>query len=220
MKALLPFLFLAGAAIAQDSRVVVDNDQVKVLKVEVHPHQKTPPHSHAVSRVMIYLEAGKQSFDYEGGKHSVLEWKAGQALWSPASGTHVAEIVSDKPVTIVEVELKKPGPATAAAPGALDPVKVDPGHYKVEFENDQVRVLRVRVGPHESAPLHEHNRDRVVAYLTPYEARVSTEDGKSDRIEHKAGDVGWGAYARHKEDNLAAQPFELIAVELKAVAAK
>ena len=29
---------------------------------------------------------------------------------------------------------------------AQDPVKVDPKHYKVEFENDQVRVLRIHYG--------------------------------------------------------------------------
>jgi hypothetical protein len=27
---------------------------------------------------------------------------------------------------------------------AQDPVRVDPQHYTVEFENDQVRVLRIR----------------------------------------------------------------------------
>ena len=33
---------------------------------------------------------------------------------------------------------------------AQDAVKVDPQHYKVEFENDQVRVLRIHYGPHEN----------------------------------------------------------------------
>ena len=28
-----------------------------------------------------------------------------------------------------------------------DPVIVDSNHYKVEFENDQVRVLRIKYGP-------------------------------------------------------------------------
>ena len=33
---------------------------------------------------------------------------------------------------------------------AQDAAKVDPKHYKVEFENDQVRVLRISYGPHEN----------------------------------------------------------------------
>ncbi len=38
---------------------------------------------------------------------------------------------------------------TAISAMAQDAVKVDPKHYTVEFENDQVRVLRIRYGPHE-----------------------------------------------------------------------
>jgi hypothetical protein len=28
-----------------------------------------------------------------------------------------------------------------------DPLQVDPKHYAIEFENDRVRVLRVKYGP-------------------------------------------------------------------------
>ncbi len=38
---------------------------------------------------------------------------------------------------------------TAASAMAQDAVKVDPKHYTVEFENDQVRVLRIRYEPRE-----------------------------------------------------------------------
>ena len=37
-----------------------------------------------------------------------------------------------------------------------DPVRVDPKHYKVEVENDQVRVLRIKYGPHEKSVMHGH----------------------------------------------------------------
>jgi hypothetical protein len=55
--------------------------------------------------------------------------------------------------------------AGVGATMAQDPVKVDPKHYKVEFENDQVRVLRVHLGPKESIPLHEHPQC-VLTFLT------------------------------------------------------
>ena len=38
--------------------------------------------------------------------------------------------------------------------GAQDAVAVDPAHHKVEFENDQVRVLRVTIAPGEKTPTH------------------------------------------------------------------
>src|SRR5262245_33399048 len=139
----LPILFAASTAalLAQDSRAVIDNDQVRVLRVTQQPHQKTKLHDHKINRVMIYLQPGKQEFEFPDlKKKSVLTWKAGEAKWSPAAGNHIAEIVSDNPVTIVEVELKKPADAAKKPSGPLDPVKLDPKAYKVLFENPQVRV--------------------------------------------------------------------------------
>ncbi|MFN2500252.1 MAG: hypothetical protein ABR557_14310, partial [Pyrinomonadaceae bacterium] len=45
---------------------------------------------------------------------------------------------------------------TAISVLAQDPVKVDPKHYSVEFENAQVRVLRIKYGPHEKSVMHWH----------------------------------------------------------------
>ena len=46
--------------------------------------------------------------------------------------------------------------AQTAAQKLPDAVTADPKHYTVEFENDIVRVLRVRLGAGESAPSHAH----------------------------------------------------------------
>ncbi len=200
---------------AQTARTVVDNAQVKVLSVNVAPHQKTRLHDHKVNRVMIYLQPGKQTIDYQDGKKTVLSWVAGEAKWSPASGMHIAEITSDQPVTIVEVELKNAGSSAKAGSHALDPLKVDPKHYKMEFENTQVRVFRVKLGPKEAIPLHEHALNRVVTYLTGQKVKVTTVDGKSEVSEHKAGDVSWGGPAKHTEENLSNAPLEVLVVELK-----
>lgn len=200
---------------AQSSETVVDNDQVRVLKVVVSPHQKTRLHDHKINRVMIYLQPGRQTLAYGGGKTTTLNWKAGEVLWSPASGMHVAELVTDQPVTIIEIELKKPGPAAKTALDPLDPLKVDTKHYKVEMENDQVRVIRAKVPGHESIPMHVHARNRVMTYLTDQKFRITTPEGKVDLPVHKAGDVGWSAPTKHKEENLADSTFEVLAVEVK-----
>src|SRR5262245_60319653 len=105
MKHLAASLLSAVALFAQNS-VPIENDKVKVVKVTQTPHVKTRPHKHDMNRVMIYVQPGKQTFDYQGAKpNTAITWKAGEALWSPAAGMHVAEIVSDGPVTIFELEL-------------------------------------------------------------------------------------------------------------------
>ena len=199
---------------AQTSTVPIDNEQVKVVQVNQQPHVKTKLHEHKVNRVMIYLEAGRQTFDYQGGHKVVLNWKAGEPKWSPASGMHIAEIVSDKPVTIVEIELKKPGNPNVSATAPLDPVKVDAQHYTVEFENDQVRVVRVRIPGHATTPVHTHALNRVVTYLTDQNFQV-TADGKAQHVQHKAGEVSWSGPGTHKEENSSDHPFEAIVTELK-----
>ena len=208
------FCLLAAALSAQTSKTAIDNERVKVLQVVVEPHQKTRLHNHTVNRVMIYLQAGRQKFDFEDGKKAVLNWKSGEAKWSPAAGMHIAEITSDAPVTIVEIELKKPGSGKLAA-NALDPLNVGARYYKLEFENNQVRVFRVRIGAHQTTPLHEHTVNRVVTYLTDQNFRITSADGKPKHSEHKAGDVSWGGPGKHKEENLSGNPFEAVVVELK-----
>jgi len=36
-----------------------------------------------------------------------------------------------------------------------DPVKLDPKHYKVEMENDQVRVVRIKYRGREKSVMHQ-----------------------------------------------------------------
>jgi len=214
VKKLLPLLLLLSPLALGQTVTLFENDSVRVLKANAVPHQLGRLHEHAYNRVMIYLDAGTEDLAYEGGKVSKLAWKAGEVEWSPISGKHTSNITSDKAVGIVEIELKKPG-AGGNASGPLDPLKVDPKHYKVEFENAQVRVIRAHLGPGESAPLHEHALNRVVTYLTPQNVKVADPAGKSTVATHKRGEASWGTPTKHTELNLNHELFEVIAVELK-----
>ncbi len=104
---------------------------------------------------------------------------------------------------------------------AQDPVKVDAEHYKVEFENTQVRVLRIHHDPHDRAPMHEHPAG-VVVWLTDSHEKLTLPDGKTQESHTKAGQVSWTAGTKHAVENLSDTPFEVIFVELKpkAVAAQ
>jgi quercetin dioxygenase-like cupin family protein len=163
---------------------------------------------------MVYLTEGGQTVEMEEGGKTEEKWRAGQALWSAAIGRHRVMVSAPKPVTIVEIELRKPGGAGPAL-GELDPLKVDPNHYKVEMENDQVRVVRVRIPAGETAPMHHHARKRVVVYLSDANFEQTGSDGKVVRSSQKAGDVIWSeAEITHREANQGGD-FEGLVVELK-----
>lgn len=102
---------------------------------------------------------------------------------------------------------------------AQDPVKVDPKHYKVELENDQVRVLRITYGPHEKSVMHNHPAGQVI-YLTDAHVKFTLPGGKTQESHAKAGETSWAAAGKHLPENLSDKPLEGILVELKAKPAK
>ena len=95
-----------------------------------------------------------------------------------------------------------------------DPVAVDPKHYKVEMENDQVRVLRISYGPHDKSVMHGHP-DALAVCLTDLHARFALRNGKTEERRAKAGETIWTPAEEHVPENLSATRMELILVELK-----
>ena len=96
----------------------------------------------------------------------------------------------------------------------LDATKVDPKHYKVEFENDQVRMVRIKYGPNEKSVMHEHVSGAVV-FLTDGEGKMTFPDGEQIDNRFEAGTVGWAPGGKHLPENTSDKAHELILVELK-----
>lgn len=103
---------------------------------------------------------------------------------------------------------------TVTPVAAQDAVAADPKHYTVEFENDQVRVLRIKYGPHEKSVMHEHPAN-VAVFLTDIDGKFTMPDGTTADAIMKAGSVQWDAGGKHLPENVSDKPFELILVELK-----
>jgi len=107
----------------------------------------------------------------------------------------------------------------AASAWAQDPVKVDPKHYKVEAENAQVRVLRIRYGAGEKSVMHSHPAS-VAVFLVDGRAKFTFPDGTSQVRDMKAGQTMWSPGETHLPENIGDKPFELVLVELKGTPAK
>jgi quercetin dioxygenase-like cupin family protein len=106
------------------------------------------------------------------------------------------------------------GLLAGAVANAQDPVKVDAKHYKVEFENDSVRVLRITYLAHEKSVMH-HHPNSVAVFLTDGKSQFTLPDGKTQDAPVKAGEVRWTDAGEHQPANVGDKPFELILVELK-----
>ena len=104
--------------------------------------------------------------------------------------------------------------AVAVPALAQDPVKVDSKHYKVEFENSHVRVLRIKYGPHEKSVMHRHP-NAVAIFVTDANGKFTFPNGKTQDFNSKAGQTQWTPAGLHLPENTSDQPFEVIVVELK-----
>ncbi len=102
---------------------------------------------------------------------------------------------------------------------AQDAVKVDPKHYSVVSENDQVRILKVHYGPHEKSVMHSHP-NTVAVFLTDAKGTFTFPEGKKQDFTVKAGDSQYGAAATHLPENTGDAAMDLIVVELKDKSAK
>jgi quercetin dioxygenase-like cupin family protein len=102
---------------------------------------------------------------------------------------------------------------------AQDAAKVDPDHYKVEFENSRVRVLRAKVGPHQKSLMHSHP-DAVIVVLSGGKTKFTLADGKTEEMDLATGDTRWTPAVVHQGENMSDQELEVIVIELKRATAK
>jgi quercetin dioxygenase-like cupin family protein len=109
--------------------------------------------------------------------------------------------------------------AVAAVAFAQDAAKVDSAHYKVEYENAQVRILRFHYGAHEKSVMHSHP-DSVVVFLSDGSVKFTFPDGKTQDASGKAGIASFTPAQVHLPENVGDKPIEGILVELKTNAKK
>jgi quercetin dioxygenase-like cupin family protein len=99
-------------------------------------------------------------------------------------------------------------------PSQNDPTQIDRKHYTIELENEQVRVLRAKYGPHEKSEMHAHPA-LIGVMMTDGHIRMSYPDGRTEEITAKAGDIMNMPATVHLPENLTDEAFEVILIELK-----
>lgn len=107
-------LLLSVSVYAQDpvtiapknyKKVLLENDNVRVLKFEMAPGEVIPWHSHP-NHVMYALSGGKIEITDKGKEPVTMEVKAGDAMYLPAV-THMAKNIGATTIRLVITEIKK-----------------------------------------------------------------------------------------------------------------
>jgi quercetin dioxygenase-like cupin family protein len=101
---------------------------------------------------------------------------------------------------------------------AQDPTKVEPKHYKLDFENDHVQVVNVHYGPHEKSQMHDHPGGVSVS-VSGGHLRFTDQNGKVTEVYAKAGEARWFPPFKHKVENLGDEPYNGVYIGIKSTVA-
>jgi hypothetical protein len=100
-----------------------------------------------------------------------------------------------------------------------DALAADPKHYKLEFENEHMRVLRLTLKADEVSPVHDDLDALFVCIAVGSEKachiRLTRPGGRSQDIHLQAGESRWVYGDTRSEKNLGTQPLEMLIIETK-----
>ena len=203
----------------QHYHLEIENQWTRTFREHMEPHGKLVWHKHPdPGAVVVYMTNQNVRQVLLDGTIRNVQHKRGDVAWWPASA-HESENLADIPFECIQIEPRTP-PGVGLKPfpkEKTDAVIVDPERYRVEFENDLVRVIRVKTGPREKLGMHKHPETfAVIVYLTDQNMQQTLADGGKRENHYKSGQVRYGPKDQaHADENLSDQPFELIRVELK-----
>jgi len=174
-------------------QVSFENEYVRIVNVSIPVGELPDDRPAALPLVRIDLESRKTRY--------VDSWSR-QEFARP----------SDQAVREIWVELKAAPPAKAIA---LDAVRIDPARYKIDFENDKVRVVRLGFAAREKGVMVEHP-PRVLATLSDVSVKLVFQDGKTEERGAPAGVAAWLEGETLQTENASDHPLEVVLIEPKS----
>jgi len=87
------------------SKLIMENDRVRVFNAQFKPGEKAAMHSHP-DHIMYIFNDGKLKLTPSKGKTQELNLKAGQTIWMDAT-THAVENLGKTEFHMLVVELKE-----------------------------------------------------------------------------------------------------------------
>ena len=222
---LLPLIALAGLAETADVEITaepshhlaLENEYVRVFKVEVAPHAATLMHWHRHDYVFVTIGDAQISNEVEGKPPVEVKFADGLTRFAPGNFAHVARDLGDKPFRNVTIELLQDEKGRAGPshwPEDSGEKTFPGGHTKILFVKDGVRVSEVTLDPGATVPSHHHDGPHLLVAVSDLDLR-SDVDGKGPMPGMlKSGDVKWlaGNYT-HTVTNTGKQVARLVTVE-------
>jgi len=183
-----------ASSVADPIQVAFENEYVRIVHVNLAAGELLPKYTPAATPIVT------------------VDLNSGNVQYSDSVSPGDVHRPHDAAVREVRVELKA---APETKPLALDAVRLEPTRFKVVFENDRVRVVRLRFGPHERGVMVSHP-PRVLVTLTDVSVKLLFADGRTDERGAPAGVAAWLDTETLQTENARTEPLEVVLVEPKS----
>ena len=91
------------------TRVVFENEQVRVWEIELQPGEVLPMHHHDLDYVVVSLTGGRTTVRWEDGREETNSSEPGHITWRQAPHAHQLTNAGSDVYRNRMVELKRPG---------------------------------------------------------------------------------------------------------------
>jgi quercetin dioxygenase-like cupin family protein len=197
--------------------LVLENENVRVFKVEVAPDASTLMHRHRHDYVFVTFGEAHVSNGVEGKPPVDVKLADGDTRFVPGNFAHVARNLSDQPFRNVTIELmqdEKLRQAQSHWPEESGEKTFQGRSSKILFVKDGVRVSEVDLEPGAVVPSHHHVAPHLLVALTDLDIRSDIDGMGPMPGKFKSGEVKWllGGYT-HTLTNVGKSAARLITVE-------
>jgi hypothetical protein len=179
---------------AESIQVASENEYVRIVHVNLAAGETLPKYKPAATPTVT------------------VDLNSGDVRYSDSVSPGDSRGSSDAAIREIRVELKS---APEAMPLALDAVRIEPTRFKIVLENDRVRVVRLRFGPHERGVMVSHP-PRVLVTLTDVSVKLLFSDGRTDERGAPAGVAAWLDTETLQTENARTEPLEVVLIEPKS----
>ena len=195
-------------------KVLLENDDIKILEVTFAPGQSDNMHEHYPATVYI-VEGGKAQVTLPDGTVNEINPPSDFILHNPEKAKHQVKNIGDNTMKIILFERKNTRAVTDTKEELILPEEVSPDVYKVLLDNDEVKVTEVTFKPGQGDEMHQHGVMSIYG-ITGGKLQNTSPDGTVREMEVADGFVGHrNTVTTHQMKNIGDTTVKVILVEHK-----
>jgi quercetin dioxygenase-like cupin family protein len=178
-----------------DHHLALENQYVRVFKVEVPPHAVTLMHRHRHDYIFVTLGPTVVENEVAGKPPVKLTLQDGETRFIPGGFAHVAMTLSDQPFRNITIELLQDEKSRVSPPPKWDEDRglhiLNGGTQDILFVKDGVHTSEFQLNPGGVVPRHHHAGPQLLVAVSDLNLRSDVEGKRPSSIQLKAGDMTW-----------------------------